>query len=127
MPRRVRHLDLPRGQVPDYRAFVRHLWSFGGDAVSAPPCMYKVLLRREDPEWHLVRRIALALSAPKASRRGRVAWVRSDSDRGLWELQFGDLQSLHGFCVAMAAASRRDRNALSVVEFILWTLGVRWS
>jgi hypothetical protein len=90
--------------------------------------MYRVLLRRDDPEWHLIRRVALALSA-ETEWRPKTVWARADSDRSLWELQFGDLRSLHAFCVAMTAASRRDKSgmALSIVEFVLWTLGVRWS
>lgn len=128
--RTARRLDLPTGEVPDYRTFVRHLWSYddpNGTALAPPPVMYRILFEQHDPDWSTIR--ATAETAVVAlDLQERITWVRVDEGQPVWELRFADLTALHIFCVLLGSRARSEENdaAIRVGEFIMWTLGFRW-
>lgn len=132
MSNSARRLDLPIGEVPDYRTFVRHLWSYKppeGVAVRPPPIMYSILFDQADDDWLMVRETAeVAVSAVGLEEQLFWRGVATDDGRASWELCFGDLTALHAFCVLLGTRARADESeaAVRVGEFVMWTLGFRW-
>ena len=117
-------LDVPAGEVPDYRTFVRFVWSYiddnGERAVGSPPWMYAVTL--DDPgEARLVTDLVARMILLIAPMEGRVQLSNAPSGT---QLAFADLEVLHAF-LRLLAAMPGDL-ARHVAEWMLWTLGFRW-
>jgi hypothetical protein len=89
--------------------------------------MYQIILQLDDPEWGFIQSTA-ARAVEALGEHQKIWWMPADSDRSRWELQFGDLRSLHTFCVLMGRRAQAERSeiALRVGEFVMWTLGFRW-
>lgn len=132
MMKEARRHDLPTGDVPDYRTFVRHVWSYhdevGGSALQAPPVMYRALFEPSDPDWlEIVGFTEAVTEANDLQERILVSETECEGDV-LYELRFVDLQALHAFCVSLGdwATEGDDDLPVRVGEFIMWTLGFRW-
>lgn len=125
-------LDLQVGNVPDYRTFVRRLWTYrdaDGFQVCPPPVMYRAIFQQEDPDLKTIERIAEYASSCGVGRAIRWELIVTRGElMGAWELQFYSLRALHTFCVVLGDRARvqGDDVAIRVGEFIMWTLGFRW-
>jgi hypothetical protein len=131
--RQSQRVDLQVGRVPDYRTFVRHLWSYSdpdGFSISEPPVVYRVVFDDED---HAPVRAVAKQMATELEFGNRVEWREApefadSSNISCWELRFLDLKALHTFCVLLGDRARMESDdvAIRVGEFIMWTLGFRW-
>lgn len=125
-----RRMDVPTGRVPDYRTFVRHLWTFDdpdGFSISPPPVMYSVVFDESDEDWCRLRHLFEKSIGGTALQKG-VAWVPTQDEFGVsWEIRFRTLRAVHAFCVLLGAlAADGEPSAVVIGEFVMWTLGFRW-
>ena len=122
-----RRVDLQTGYVPNYQAFVRHLWSYDdpdGFTIGPPPVMYVAVFNKDDSDWSAIRGVAKTV-IDEFDLGDRIVWEEVAGDR---ELRFRDLSALHVFCVVLGDKTRiqQDDAFVRVGEFIMWTLGFRW-
>lgn len=120
-----RRHDVPTGAVPDYRQFVRWVWSWkeedGSTAVDGPPWMHTMHI--QDPvDVMIVSSIIGALSQlPQFQDSFEIIAMEDGS-----EFSFANLQALHAFLRSCATLGMGNDTARRVCEYIMWTLGFRW-
>lgn len=117
--------DVPSCTVPEYRDFLRHVWSWheedGSTCVAGTPWMYSILIR-DAVETTLVSSILGALhQMPQFDGKFQILATEEGSD-----FSFADLASLHAFLRSCAALGKTNETARRVCEYIMWTLGFRW-
>lgn len=129
MKKQVERMDLMTGCVPDYRTFVRHVWTYeepgAGGCIAEPPWVYACVFEDHDEAMLACAMVTSMLNAEKIDH-GRVEARQLHDDDGVWEIRFGDLEALHLFLVHVAAASQYDAGGHQMGEFLMWTLGFRW-
>lgn len=117
-------IDVPIGCVPDYRTFVRHVWSYQdpehGGCIAGPPWVYRCIFHAD--EAAVAEGNARAAIAHSAGCRIDVVEL-SRTDR---EIRFADLRALHTYLVSLAGIAAEDHVARTLGEFLMWTLGFRW-
>jgi hypothetical protein len=117
-------VDVPIGCIPDYRTFVRHVWSYKdsehGRCISSPPWVYRCIFDKD--EAAVAQGNARAVIAHAAG--GRIEVVELSLSRR--EVRFADLKALHTYLVSLAGVASEDRVARTIGEFLMWTLGFRW-
>ena len=127
-------IDLPMGNVPDYRTFVRRVWEHrceGVSPVSAPPYVFSVEFDFDFGPAPVFS-TALELVSMLRAHHGvgeRIEVRHSESgDRVHDELLFRDLEALHLFCCALArcGCQLKDPQVVDLGEYIMWTVGFRW-
>jgi len=127
-------IDIPTGHIPDYRTFVRHVWSYqdedAGQSVFDPPWMYECHFKN-DEEWDTIMAVCDAMiRADTLHERPLLVGDRIDLKGGsaMWQqIRFSDLEALHVFLLHLASFTAGDDPvAQQVGEFVLWTLGFRW-
>lgn len=121
---REARVDVPVGCIPDYRTFVRHVWSYEdpeyGRSISGPPWVYRCSFHAD--EAAVAEGNANAAIAHTDDGRIEVV-VLSRDDR---EIRFADLKVLHMYLVSLAGIASEDHVARAMGEFLMWTLGFRW-
>jgi hypothetical protein len=126
----VGRMDLVTGCVPDYRTFVRHLWTYKepglGSCIAEPPWVYACVFESTE-ESALAKEIVQSVIVSEKVASDRLEARRMfEGDELIWEIRFRDLEALHLFLVHMAATSIHDGSARQIGEFLMWTLGFRW-
>jgi hypothetical protein len=118
-------MDVPTGCVPDYRTFVRHVWSYAdpdyGRCITEPPWVYRCIFQGDEAAIAEGNANAV-IAVDRGSHRIEVVEV-SKTQR---EVRFADLESLHFYLVSLAGIAADDRVTKAVGEFLMWTLGFRW-
>lgn len=116
-------MDVPRGYVPDYKTFVRHVWSFedenGSRAVERPPVMFEMRLQ---PHEAIVVRQSLDFLRAFIDKSRASLFV----DGRTLLLQVYDLSALHDLTMALAARRLESSDHMAVAEAFVWALGFRW-
>jgi hypothetical protein len=124
-PTVARRNDIPTGAVPEYREFLRRVWSWqeegGGACVDGPPWMYTIMI--QDPvEVSLVSSLLGTLhQLDQLDDRFEIIVMEDGS-----EFSFANLAALHVFLRSCAALGACNETARRVCEYIMWTLGFRW-
>lgn len=123
-------MDLAMGCVPDYRTFVRHVWSYEepgvGSCITEPPWIYSCIFE-DDKEAKVARRVIRQVVAREKIVNRRIQARRmAEGDDSMWEVRFRDLEALHLFLVHIAAVAVSDLDTRQIGEFLMWTLGFRW-
>ena len=117
--------DVPAGAVPEYRVFLRHVWSWheedGSACVDGPPWMYSIMIRDAVETTMVSSILGMLHQMPYFSGRFEVVATENGS-----EFSFADLASLHAFLRSCAALGATNETARRVCEYIMWTLGFRW-
>lgn len=119
-------LDVPAGQIPDYRTFCRFVWQYrdesGGTVLQAPPWMYSIFI--DDPgDVTIVNAIAAALCLNDDDAAEQISIIRNEDGA---RLSFANLRILHEALGAMARCGSESPEMRRLAEFFLWTLGFRW-
>lgn len=129
----LQHVDVQFGSVPEYSAFVRHIWTAAPALMGPPPVMYRVLFECESEqaqtECRFLQRLVMRRSFARRVNYGKSLWWRRvEADVETYELCFGSLQALHRFLEMLAAAARMERSSVAakIGEFMMWTLRFRW-
>lgn len=118
-------IDLPSGAVPEYREFLRRVWTWkdedGRSCLDAPPWMFSIVIH-DDAEITIVSSILGTIhQLPEYSERFEIRVMDDGS-----EFSFADLQALHAFLRGCASLGAVDETARHVCEYVMWTLGFRW-
>ena len=115
--------DVPFGQVPDYRSFVRHSWQFvdeeGVRVIQKPPVMFQLPLSPEDA---VVVRESLDFLRAFLDRKRAALFVNGAE----LILQVYDLDALHALAMAISARRSRSDRHRAVAEAFIWAIGFRW-
>jgi hypothetical protein len=115
--------DIPFGQVPDYKTFVRHSWLFvdehGHRAVTKPPVMFQMRFSAEEA---VVVRDSLDFLRAFIERSRAALFV----DGATLILQVYDLDALHALAMAVSARHPVSETHRKVAESLIWALGFRW-
>ena len=120
-----RRHDVPSGAVPDYREFVRWVWSWkeedGSVCIDGPPWMYTMIVH--DPsEVMIASSVVGSLSQlPQFHESFEIIAMEDGS-----EFSFANLQALHAFLRSCATLGMGNDTARRVCEYTMWTLGFRW-
>lgn len=121
-------IDVPTGCVPDYRTFVRHVWSYRdpthGSCISEPPWVYRCIFHADEAAVAEGNANAVIAVDVKAGGPARVQVVPTSPQD--CEVRFADLESLHLYLVSLAGIASEDPTAKALGEFLMWTLGFRW-
>lgn len=123
-------MDLEAGSVPDYRTFVRHLWTYRepstGSAIGDPPWPYACVFEN-GIEARLAKAAAIVMMEERQLDVSRIDISRDSS--GVYDIlsiRFRDLEALHLFMLSLSDAGRYSPAAMQIAEFLMWTLGFRW-
>lgn len=120
-----RRHDVPTGAVPEYREFLRRVWSWkeedGSSCIDGPPWMYSIIVH--DPVEVMIVSAVLSTLHQLSTFEDRFEVIVMEDGS---EFSFADLASLHAFLRACAALGATNETARRVCEYIMWTLGFRW-
>jgi len=115
--------DVPAGQVPDYRSFVRHVWTFVNEDGSRPilkaPVMYEQVFVPEDG---ILVRDAIGFLRAFLDKHRLALFV----DGASLILQVYDLDALHALAMALSSRISLSDRHRAVAESLMWSLGFRW-
>lgn len=115
--------DIPVGQVPDYRSFVRHVWTYvdedGVRPITKPPVVYEQVFGPEDGV--IVRDVLDFLRAFLDKHR-----LSLFVDGASLILQAYDLDALHALAMALSSRHTISEKHRAVAESLMWALGFRW-
>lgn len=119
-------LDVPVGQVPDYRTFCRFVWQYrdeeGQSVIHPPPWMYSLII--DDPvDVSSINAIVAAFSFDNPASAKSINVAKFE---GGVRLSFANLGALHSALASLARCGVESENMKSLAEFLLWTLGFRW-
>jgi len=122
-------MDVRTGRVPDYRTFVRHVWTYEepglGRCVAQPPWVYSVVFEDGEEARLAQQAVGAVVDEDVACHRLEARKV-FEGKQLLWEFRFRDLEALHLFLVHLAVDAVHNGGARQVGEFLMWTLGFRW-
>lgn len=123
----AQRVDIPTGCVPNYRDFVRHLWSYEdprlGRCLGAPPCMYRCIIEGGGGELEFAELVRAEVLVGYGLPRESIAIERC-ADIHL--LDFASIEALHLFVVHLAGIVQHRKLARPFGDFVMWSLGFRW-
>jgi hypothetical protein len=121
---------LPLGDLPEYPAFVRHVWSYedeeSGRAIQPPPFVFEIRFYPASAGRALLEHAQYTYDVLSIDP-SRVVVAPSDvmGNEGLL-VQFRDLEVLYLFICCIAAQVERCPTLRAAGRFVMWTLGFDW-